>query len=417
MGANFDITAATPVLKQRYTRKKVLTLAYTDQTFWAMVAKNENAGGISYNQPIRNALPQTRSATFTNSQASFAQAGGSSAYNNFAVTYKEDYATANITGQAIDRANGDMNALVDVMTNEIDGALLTAGRSIGIALFRNGGGARGQISATSNTGTTTITLATPTDITNFEVGMALQVSAADGTSGAVRAGQVFVQAVDRDLGTITASSTLGGAAANWTAGIAAAAASDYIFQYGDFGNMFTGVAAWVPTTAPGATAFFGVDRSTDATRLGGVRFSGSGAPFEESLIDCAARLGREGAKPDCAFLNPLDYASLVKALGAKVIYDRATAFDMPDIGFEAVKLTGPKGPIKVLSDVNVPRGFAYMLQMNTWEFVSMGGAPKIINLDGNKMLRQSNADAYEVRIVTRGNLSCAAPGYNAVVTL
>jgi len=416
MGTNFDITAATPVLKQRYTKKKILTLAYTDQPFWAAVSKNESGGGISYNVPMRNALPQTRSAAFANSQASFAQAGGSSVYNNFAVTYKEDYATANITGQAIDRANGDMNALVDVLTNEIDGALLTAGRSLGISMFRNGGGARGQISAGSTVGSTTITLANPTDVTNFEVGMALQLSAADGTSGAVRAGQVFVQAIDRDLGTLTASTTLGGAAANWTAGVAAAAASDYIFQYGDFGAMFTGVAGWVPAVAPTSTLFFGVDRSTDATRLGGVRFPGNGAPFEETLIDAAARLGREGAKVDNTYVNPLDYASLVKALGAKVIYDRSTAFDMPEIGWEAVKLTGPKGPIKVISDVNVPKGTAYMMTMSTWEFVSMGGAPKIINLDGNKMLRQATADAYEVRIVTRGNLTCCAPGWNAVIT-
>ena len=425
MGATFDITAATAVLKQRYTKKKLNTLGYNDNPLLAMMPKDETLGSNAFVFGVRNAVAQTRAwGTFSNAQAvSNANAGSSSIYNRFVVPHYNDYTTANITGDAIDSAKGNETALIDVLTAEIDGALYTASRSLAIAMFKNGGGARGQISAASNTGSSTITLTDLTSIVNFEVGMFLQVSADDGTGGAgVRvagsgSGQLFVRAVDRDLGTIQVALTLGGTAANWTAGYQGAAASDYIFQGGDYNAAMPGIAGWIPSTAPGATTFFGVDRTGDVTRLAGVRYSGSGGPFEETLIEAAARLAREGSTPDVCAMNPLDYSPLVKALGAKVIYDRVKAFDEPDIGFEAVKLQGPRGPIKVIADLNCPKGTAYLLKMDTWSMKSIGKAPRIIDLDEVSMLRVATADAYEVRIVSRVCITCDAPGWNAVITL
>jgi len=58
-----------------------------------------------------------------------------------------------------------------------------------------------------------------------------------------------------------------------------------------------------------------------------------------------------------------------------------------------------------------------MLQMDTWTLNSLGAAPHILDLDGNRMLREANNDAYEVRVGFYGNLSCNAPGYNSRVAL
>jgi len=419
--ATFDMTAAAQVLKQRYTRKKLNTLSYNNNTLLALMPKDEALGSNAFVFGVRNAVAQTRSWNgFSQSQASTANPGGASTYNRFVVPHYNDYTTANITGDAIDSAKGDENTLINVLTGEIDGALYTASRSLAISMYKNGGGARGQISATSNTATTTITLANPTDIVNFEVGMPVVLSTADGTTGSVKNGVAYIGAIDRDLGTLTAAASLVAITTpvNWTAQIGTAAANDYIFQLGDFGNAMVGLAGWIPQTAPGNTDnFYGVNRSSDATRLAGVRYSGGGGPIEETLIESAARLVREGSEPDYATLNPLNYSQLVKALGAKVFYDRAKAVDDPDIGFEAVKLMGPKGPIKVVADVNCPFGVSYMLKMDTWKMRSIGKAPRIIDLDEVSMLRINNADAYEVRIVSRVCITCDAPGWNAVITL
>jgi hypothetical protein len=419
--STFDITAASAVLKQRYTKKKLNTLSYNDNPWLGLIPKDENLGSNAFVFGLRNAVSQTRAwGTFSNAQAvSNSNAGSSSTYQRFVVPHYNDYATANITGDAIDSAKGNENALIDVLTAEIDGTLYNASRSLAIAMYKNGGGARGQISTGSSVSSSTITLTTIQDVVNFETGMALQVASTDGTSGSARSGTAYVIGVDRDLGTITVSSTLGGTATAWNSCISAVQTSDYIFQYGDLGNAMVGVAGWIPSTAPTSTdpLFYNVNRSSDVTRLAGVRYNGQGGPIEETLIETAARLGREGSAPDYCFLNPLNYSQLVKALGAKVIYDRAKVVDEPDIGFEAVKLQGPRGPIKVIGDVNCPFGTGYMLKSDTWSLRSIGKAPRIINLDEVSMLRVATADAYEVRIVSRVCMTCDAPGWNANITL
>lgn len=405
--ATLDTAAIAAVLKQQYTQNKVHLMTYPDNPLYALIRKKTDFVGSNKVIALRTGVPQSRSATFATGNTN--PQGGT--YNRFTLTRVKDYAFANLTGEAIEASAKDAGSLLQTLKSEIDGAIYVCMRSMATAMYRNGGGARGQISAASNTGTATITLSNPTDITNFEVNMTLQTSTADGTSGAVKSGTVFITALDRDLGTLTASG-------NWTAGIATAAAGDFIFQSGDFGLLLSGLAAWVPPVAPTSTPFFGLDRSTDVTRLGGIRYTANaGGAIEETLIETAARVAREGGKSDIATLNPLDYSILVKALGAKVIYDRAMSIDEPDIGFDAVKLMGPKGPIKVIADLNCPKGIGWMLQSNTWNLETLNGAPRILDLDGNRMLRSSTEDSYQIRIGYYGNMSCEAPGFNAYFQL
>lgn len=406
---SLDITALAAVLKVQYTQKKVNTLSYPKNPFWAMLAKKSNFVGSNKVVAIRNGQPQGRGFDFTTAVANVSP----STYNRFTVTRAKDYAFGRVFGEAIEASATDAGSLLVGLKNEIDGAMYTATRSLAVQLFGNSGGARGQIA--SGQGTATVTLTNASDAVNFEVGMYLKTSTADGTSGALKAGRVLVTGVDRVLGTITASGV-------WTAGIATAAANDYIFQEGDFTTTkqgISGLSAWIPSTAPtGGDSFFGLDRSSDPVRLAGVRYTaGSGGPIEETLIDCAALLTREGSRPDTVLMNPLDVANFVKAIGSKVVYDRAKSFDEPDIGFKAVSVMGPAGEMKVVADLNCPRGRGYMLQMDTWSFESLGGAPRILNLDGQDMLRDATADAYIFRIGYYGNLVCEAPGWNATFTL
>lgn len=395
-----DMTSFASSLKAHYTNDTVENMVYTDNPLLAMMTKYEKFGGKNLPIPIIHGNPQGRSASFTKAQANKTN----TQMKDFVLTRAKDYSLASIDNETIEASKGDANAFLEAATTEIDGAINSAARSLAIALYGSGSGKIGQILSIS---TNTITLAQVEDITNFEVGMTLAVSAADG-GGAVKVGTILVAGLDRDLGTVRGS-------VNITAAIATAAALDFIFVDGDYDQKLKGLAAWLPSSAPSSAPFFSVDRSVDATRLGGVRVDGTNAPIEEVLVKSASRLAREGGKPDYCFMSYSKYAELENALGSKVQYVdmKVTA----EISFRGVSINGPKGPIKVIPDQNCPQNRAYMLQTDTWKLYSLGKAPKILDTDGLKMLRDSNADSVEIRVGYYAQVGCRAPGYNAVILL
>lgn len=408
--AYLDQATAAAVLKTQYTQSKVWDMIYPDHPTFAMMKKNTKFVGENKVVAFKYGAPQGRGAAFGVAQGNITP----SQYKKVIVERKPGYAFAQIAGETIEAAATDAGALLRTLKTEIDGAMYTAGRALGMALFGNGGGARGQISATSNVATPTITLANVSDSVKFEVGMVINLSANDGTTGAKRTGTVTLTKVDRNTGTLTAS-------ANWNT-ITGATAGDYIFQNGDIettNTQPTGILGWIPRTDPTTgDDFFGLDRSVDPQRLAGVRYlDGAGGPIETTLIDLAARICANGGKPNISTLNPLDYANLVKALGSKVIYDRVKSVDMPDIGFESVKLWGPKGPIQVIADIDQPQGWTNMLQTDTWSVDSLGAAPRILDLDSNQLLRVTNSDSYEIRIGYYAQFTCEAPGFNGTAQL
>jgi hypothetical protein len=223
-----------------------------------------------------------------------------------------------------------------------------------------------------------------------------------------------ISAINRDTGVLTST---GGVNWNAATGISGAAASWYLFRGGDFGAKIKGLGAWVPTSAPGATGFFGVDRSVDTVRLGGVRVSGE-ASIEESLLKGMTKVFREGGAVDAIFLNPDDFRLLCIALENKSTIDKGQgkASDA-EMFFEGVKILGASGKATCYPDPFCPKGYAYGLQMDTWCLHTMGEIGSVLDEDGSTMLREYNADAIEIRMVTFGQLGCEAPGYNFVATL
>ena len=325
------------------------------------------------------------------------------------LTRVRDYSFASITGETIKATEGAADAFLKYATLEIDGAIQSLTRSLAVSMYGDGSGKIGEVSTTtSTTGTPTITLTKAEEITNFEVGMTLKV--AESTGHAVRSDVLTVDEVDRDAGTIKV--TVASASTNLAAG-------DAIFQSGDYSSAsdrlkISGLEAWIPSGTP--ANLFGVTRTADRTRLAGVPFDGSSMPIEEALVSAASRLAREGGSPDHCFMDYTQFANLEKALGSKVVYDKVSSDDA-DVGFQALSIIGPKGPIRVIADQNCTPNVAYLLQMDTWTLNSLGAAPHILDLDGNRMLRESSADAYEVRVGFYGNVGCTAPGYNSRVAL
>lgn len=403
---SLDLTSFASALKQHYTSDRVENMVYRDNPLMAMLPKYEQFGGENLKLPIKFGIPQGRSATFSTAQANKTN----SQYKAFLLTRSKDYSLASIDNETIDASKGNSNAFFEAATSEIDGAIEACTRSLAIDLYGNGSGSRGQVTSVGGPFTgTSLQLESIEDITNFEVGMELVFSTAEG-GGAVKSGNVSVTGVDRDAGTITTDALT---AIDGGTGVAA---SDFIFQQGDYDLKIKGLRAWLPESAPtGGDNFFGVDRSSDTTRLAGIRYDGSAQPIEEALVDAAARVAREGGKPDYCFMSYSKFSELEKALGAKVQY--VDKHINPEIGFRGIKIHGPRGPITVIPDQNCPEDRAFMLSMAYWKLYSLGKCPKILDSDGLRMLRESNADAVEVRVGYYAQLGCRAPGFNANVQL
>lgn len=402
--AYLDLTSMNAALKELYDGQVIENLVYADNPFMALLKKKTDFGGKYKPVPIITGASQGRSATFSNAQ------GNQSAVQveSFFLTRKSDYSIATIDNQTMLASRTDKMSFLEGAKLLIDGAIRSITLSAASSLFRSGTGSIGQLGSIS---TGVITLSNPNDVVQFEVNMTLQANATDG--GTPRAALGYVVAVNRSAGTVTVSATgLGGAAGSpalW-------AANDYLLVQGDVNAKMSGLAAWIPQVAPTSTAFYGVDRSVDVTRLGGVRYDGSAQSVEEALIDASSLLAREGGKATHVFVSFASYSALEKALGSKVQY--VDLKGPAEIAFRGIVLNGANSMMKVIPDRNCQPLTAYMLQLDTWTLESLGDCPQILRYgDGLEMLRVSNADAGEVRVGYYANLATNAPGWSCNVKL
>src|SRR5690606_15691019 len=200
---------------------------------------------------------------------------------------------------------------------------------------------RARVHPTTAISTTALTLANPEDSFFFEVGMRICASADDGTTGSLKDSGDFItiSAIDRDAGVLTGDG-------NWS-GISGITNDDYLFVQGDFGVAASGLGSWVPSSAPGVTTFFGVDRSVDVERLGGIRYNGSGETQETVYIKAMARVQRTKANIKYIYTNPINIAALeVSKEGSKFI----TSDNEYKIGYKGFSIGG----IEIIPDNDCP---------------------------------------------------------------
>lgn len=404
------ISALVNILKTRYDQKVFHQLFYKKAPFLGKVRKEEKFGGNNARISLRYGAPQGGSFNITVALANVT----SSSDVGFMLTRAKDYQVSGISGEAIAAGDGDENTLYNTLRGEQEGSMRNLNRSVQLAVPRNGGGQRGKGDSAYSVSGAVMTLLQAADIVGFEVGMRCELSADDGynnggaLAGVRAGGSLTIIAVDRTAGTITFATNV-----NTLTG---ATNADYIFRAGDYSLGCAGFQRWLPSTAPASgDSHFGVDRSVDPVRLAGVRYSGQGGNKEETLIDAAELLGREGAEDISGFMNNLDRADIVKSLGTKAHYEPAKDTN-GDIGYRALKVEGPDGTIELFSDVNIQRGKFMLLDMSTWVLKSAKPFPRVLEEDGIKMLREGQADGYQWRMGGYFQLGCEAPGLNLIGT-
>ncbi len=410
-------TNADPILKQLYTHSKVYDTTYKARPAFATIAKFEGFGGRNLPIPLKWGNPQGRSAAFATAQANRTQ----TRYEDFVLTRVNDYSIASIDGEAAEATKSDNMAFLNALTSHIDAAMDSLSDAIETFIFRNGEGWIGVVGSVS---TTTITLSDINDVVNFEVGMQLVTVPDTDSDGAVQdSGQTgTIGSINRNAGTLVRDS------GNWdaTAALASIAANDYLCAEGDAANggadvKLAGFEGWIPATAPSSgDSWFGVDRSVDS-RLMGQRHVGTSQSVEEAIIDGQSVGAREGGVMTKGLMNHIQVRTLKKELGSRIEYSKVPSKgskgDHASISFRSLVLEGDSGPIDILACNKCPSSVAWLMDWDCWKLYTLGAAVKFLMLDGLRILRQSSADGYEVRVGMRGNVGCSAPGYSTRVSL
>ena len=410
-------------LKELYKddREYMKDLVYKENPFFALVPKDESPDGFAGKYipvPLEYGTPQGRSHTFANAQNQ--QTATSLA--SFFVYVIEDYQLVTITNLLMEQTKSNAGAFVDAAKLQMDGGFRNITNNIAFEIFGDGTGTRGIIGSTTGASPNyVITLSNAQAIVNFEVGMTLvNFTNTGGTISAVSATTGQVTAVNRATGVIGV--TISSADASWTtAGQGLAVSGDVVSGTSSISGYvaLSGLAAWIPTVAPASNdSFWGVNRSTDPTRLAGLRYDARLFTIEEGMTNALAFLNREGGKPDLAVMDFQSYAALVNALGAKVQYVQVK-HDEVEVAFEGITFQSAYGRVTVLADRSCPAQTCYLLTMSTFKLRSLGKVPHILTygMEGLEGLRVGNADALEIRIGYYGNLICSAPGWNCVVQL
>ena len=353
----------------------------------------------------------------------------------FQVTRVSNYSVATLTNDFLRASAANIGAFMPAAELNVKSAFRNSSNDLAHDLFSDGSGIRGSYGiGNGSISSGVITLDNLGQVYQFAVGMALVSFSVSGQTPTQSTGAAigYVIAVDTGLGTVTVSASQGGAAgtpSNWSTSF------PYLAQAGDVNfianglssaNMLkiAGLGAWVPSVAPnGSDNFFGVNRSVSPTKLAGLRFvGGNQESIQDALIDAVNQLAAQSSEagdPDYIFMNPVSYQTLVKQLTSQANYV-SIKHDEIDISFKALVLPTANGEIAILQDRNCPAQTAYVLTLKTWKLRSLGKVPQFLTFPGfydQLGFPVPGSDAVELRVGYYANLTCNAPGANAVVPL
>jgi hypothetical protein len=402
--AAFNYASVPEVFKTFYGEKGVHNTAYEQNVALATTPKKKILGKWN-DYTVQYAFAQNRSRTGSTALARPTAAK----FAEFLVPTIGDYDSVAIDTKALKEAKGE-GAFVDLLTNAIDGLIQSLGNNADSDIFGHRGAARGVV-AVGGISTVNLTLATIEDVVHFEVGMEIKSSEDDGLTGSLQAGSATITAINRDTGVLTTDS-------NWTAQIATLDAGDYLFADGDFALGRAGLQDWCPDSASGlASAFYGVTRSADATRLAGIRMSGASLPIGNVIRELASRGGREGVFYDWGYCSHNIFNQFVTELDNKVIYTDMDSTSEATVGFKGINVVSGKSNIKLMPARNCPDSRIYLGKKGAFECVhSQDDVVEVEDMDGNVLSRIATDFSFDIRGQTFLNFQSTMPNNLAVAT-
>jgi hypothetical protein len=396
-----QLSTLDALYKTRFSDQEVLDLTYHGKPLWAMLNKLTNFTGDALKLPMVYSPPAGRSHAFANAQTN---QGTGIAAEAFLLTRVKDYQLISLDGESIEASEGNEGAFLDMFEVHVEAGLRNLGRDLNKACYRDKGSNRGQFSSAAGS---VLTLVNAKDVVFFEKGMVLNAGPnKDGTSLRTTPGTMIVQSVQRSAGTVTVDTPVGSLTLN-----------DYLFADGDPGLGLSGLDDICPSSAPSATTFFGVDRTKDPERLGGIRADGftsagnfKGVPIEEALLnifDIAYTYGE--SEGDVSLMHSLQFTEFVKGLSSKKEFENTM---VGNVGFKTIPVAHAGGEAQVFGDHDCQFNTIWAFEKKVLGFHSLGMAPRPLNIKGTAkggITIDPNADGIIMRLGWRGQIGCRGP--------
>jgi hypothetical protein len=397
---NLNVTAVDYAYKNYFQPGRVERLGYEEQPTLGQLTKQENFYGRRLEFDVKYEMHQG-SSDFATALAN----AGTGRYATFVVRRARYYLVTNFDNESMEAAEDNSGAYLDVKKEETEDSLKGTTERLGQGLFQNHGNSIGRANGISGS---VVTLLNIEDIKNFRVGMKLQSSTADGTSGSVKAGTATVSAVDRALGKVTADFAS-------ITGFVGTASGDFIFPEGDFGLGIYGFPSYIPSTAPtGGDSVFTFDRSVD-TRLSGCRYDGSTLNIADAIVKGLAEMRREAGSAafDWGVCSHARFADLALDLGAKAMRDEAGT---AEFGYDTIRVHNGGRVVKFTGDHNCQADTIWVLTKRTWIWKGLKKTPRFF-VAGPNYIVDPTADGVQCRVGWRGNLLCLGPLFNGRITV
>jgi hypothetical protein len=401
-----DLTSFDPMLKDHYAPGAVANLAYQKNKALGMLRKSNKkpGGGRRWIQPIQFGLPGGGSSTFATAMAA---ANNASQYEAFEVPRVKHYRKGQVDNETIEAtASGDMDAF-DKAFDEFDNVIEAEANWLNFRFFRS---KVGEVGRMTNTVFTTAILTLDDAAGTWGVRQGDVIRLINPTGPALRAGSTTVVSVQRSAGTITL-------AANIDVTYTGETTLDFVALDGDFNLAPSGLADWIPDTAPTSTPFFGVDRTVEPEMLGGLRVDGSdGRSVADLLVDMVVEADNLGGDPDIVFMNPRAAGQLTKQLEGRWVIQQAAGYNgskIASIGYRGWQVNLEGHEVTIFTERCCPVKRVHMLSWDTLTMFSAGPAPNFLQKRAGSIIKVSEAsDGYEARVGEYMNFACGAPGWN-----
>ncbi len=369
--------------KKRYPDKEVENIVKFDKPFLSTVEMADDLDGEETLIPFHLDTPQGQGATLvkalTNVTSSYAK--------RWVITPASYYGGLTIDAKSMAAARKNVGAWIRLRENEYQGKLDQLGQEFEMQCWGSGSGSLGTLKTDPGTGTSW-QLTNPEDAIKLHIGMKFSVYAnSSGEPGSARSGTNIytVSNFNEEDGTFTTAE----------ASDASTAVGDHIVRDGDVNSLIKGVPAWVPTAAPGATSFFGLDRTLyPLQKVAGWRGTWKGT-IEETVKALDARIRRANQRGKVVWLSYSNFNRLDLELGARGIRDANQSSQ--SFGSASLKMTTPGGGVTVRTGPYCPEHGFWLLDMGTWKIHTLMALPHLVTDDGLSAMRIGGGDASQAQ--------------------
>lgn len=432
--AALSLTDWEDSLKVQYSEAERAPLSFKKNVVLGTLPKErKGGGGQHFQQTIWRQAAGGGSASF--SKAITNQYG--SKLSSLDITRVPMYQLVSV-GARVMLAGDRTDESVIKVTREFDGGFKELASKVERRLFRSSTGRIGQVKSTTTITSNVIILTSKADAWNVQQGDKIVFSTADGggtvKSGGTSSGILTVSSVDRTAGTITTTGSDSSAEAGMATG-------DYIFIDGDYDTCISGFESWLPVDSRStklSTSFFGLTRSADPDRLGGIYYDATAenGDANDILVELESRVTEAGGEPDVVYCGTSYFKDLSKVWQhARVGFERvmvsastSTSDGEPIIVnrlYPGIKAMVGSSMLTIMPTRHCPSDRLFMLQRDTWTLRHTGsGVPFFATEElGGEMLQVITTRSGQAEPNVEGwlmadlNLGCEAPGHNGVAKL